>query len=543
MKKYATLLLFAILMAANGIAQTIIPNDTFDLGHRASAVVMSDDGSKALTFYIDSITPKKYKPKAALYDLTRKTYLWTKECSKEAWLNGLAANARQTGATASMCKSKVTKFGSFIMDKGKCEMVADDGKSIWQIKIVPVCMDEKHDLVLGYSNVASGKLRAYKLSDGQPLWQQDVKHQRSWGWDEVAKASDSLMIIPADQLYFLNPISGNLWAYKVQNGFQRTGNMLLKALAAGMAGGVMGAAAGVYVYPIYNPGMFSTDVVTKTCSNIYKQGGNYYFSDRDRLSCLDANGNAVWTHDFPSRIMGNAQITGDGNRITVVNYAFGLAGGTQMKVCGKPFVASFDAATGKMLYSKALSDDKDMVTGAYVGKDDAFIMFPDRIVFQQLCDSTIQTQKWNTTAYGALTSLVNDTIYTFRLNDQTLTPLYSDSTHCVVFTDKGEMKVVDNKLNITDDYQLSNVFIKLCGAKGMALVTNDDKDGLGQYILIKDNGEPIGDFKNHVCSTSLRGDCIYIHSENKIYKITLTDIKNEKSIVDSIDGTGNYALR
>lgn len=527
MKKIAEVMCLLLILATNIHAQKIIPNDTFDLGHRCYAFSLSYDGEKALVFFNDSVSTNKQKSKVGLYDLGKHSFLWTDDCPNKERITPVSASGYQLMRHHPANESQVTSYGSLLVEKGHCRMISNTGNKLWDIKLMPVLIDNRHNVLLGYSSGSSNKLHAYRLSDGQQQWEQKIVHDKCWGWDEVYLANDSLVIIPANELYFLNPINGNLKIYDSRNGFQRTGNMFLKAFAVGMVGGVLGAVIGsvpYYTYKDVSP-LFSDDVVTKTCSNIFCMNGKYYFSDRDKLSCIDDEGNALWSHEFPSKTMGRATVTGDGRRVTVINYAFGLVGGYQSRPCGKPFVASFDAETGKQLYCSSLSDDKENVCGAFVDKDYAYMIFPDRLAYQQLDDSTINIKNWNTDAYGNLSAIPDDTIYTYRLNDLDLTPLYCDSTHFIVITDTDKMKVVDTSLKITDDYQADNVYFKIGEADSLALVTNDDGDGLGQYLIIKDNGQLVGRFNKKVTSFAMHGDNAYILSDNEILKIDFKHIQ------------------
>lgn len=542
MKKSLVMLCLLVAATVNMMAQTIVPNDTFDLGHKAYDFSLSDDGNKVLIFYTDSLSPKKQKGMAGLYDLATRKLLWTRECGLKARYTSISGQGYQALERRASNESRITPYGSLIVDGGKCTMVGDDGTEIWKAKLMPVLLNPQKNVLLGYSNGTSQQLRAYRLSDGQQLWQQKVSHSTNWGWNNFVEPDDSTVVVAADDVNFINALNGNLAAYKSRNGFQRTGSMLLKAFAVGLAGGMMGAMTGVAVIPTGNSPLFSMDVYTNTCSNIFSMGGKYYVSDRNRLSCLDHNGNAVWTHEFPSKTMGNASITGDGNRITIVNYAFGLAGGVQMKPCGRPFVASFDATTGDMLYCNYLSDDKEMVESAAVGKDYAFIAFPDRIAYQQLADSTAHVEKWNTTAYGNLTGLIADTIYTYRLNDIVLTPLHTDSTHCVVTTDKDEMKVVNRDLKITDDFLAYNVFQKLGEACGMVFLAKENVDEPSQYLIAKANGEPVGNIGCALNAGEFVGNNLYLLSGNKILKINFTQMRHEETSADGGTDAGAAAM-
>ncbi len=264
MKK--TVALCLLLMAATRmIAQTIVPNDTFDLGNKAYDFSLSADGNKALIFYTDSVSPKKRKGMVGLYDLATRKLLWTRECGQKERYTSISGQGYQALKRHASYESRITPYGSLIVDDSKCTMVGDDGVEKWSVKLMPVLLNPQKDVLLGYSNGASQQLRAYSLSDGQQLWQQKVSHSTNWGWNHIVEADDSTVVVAADDVNFINALNGSLAAYKSRNGFQRTGSMLLKALAVGMAGGVMGAMTGVAVIPTGNSPLFSMDVYTNTC--------------------------------------------------------------------------------------------------------------------------------------------------------------------------------------------------------------------------------------------------------------------------------------
>lgn len=508
-------------MTLHAVAQKIVPNETIELGKNAYAFQMSNDMGKALLFYTDSVSSQKSNLMVGLYDLNNKTFNWTQKCARKIpYWRLIQGNRVSTG-------SKLTKYGSLIADNGHCKLISNDGNILWDIKLELAYANGEQDILLGYSNISSSKLIAYRISDGKKLWEHKVSHSKCWGWNNMLRANDSLLIVPADNLYFINTMSGEVKTYDTQNAFQRTGNMLMKAIAAGAALGAVGAMMGTTIYPIYYPQVYSEDVVTETCSNVYPMNGNYYFTDRDRLSCLNAGGDTIWTHEFPSRIMGKAVITGNGKRITVVNYAYGLKAGYEKFPCGKPFIASYNANNGDQQYINYLSDGKEMAVDGYVDENNAFIIFPDRIIHKNLNNKKAVGAEWNTKAYGDLVSIPTDSVFTYRLNDETLTPLHCDSTHCIVITDKNNLKVVDSSLKITDDYQAGNMYHELFGNDSLLLVTNEDGDGNGKYFIIKDNGEPVGSLDFKIQDAQLSGNDIFVLSDKHILKIDLGNIRTE----------------
>lgn len=541
MKHLFALVLGLLASSVNLLAQSIVsPNDSLVFSHPIVSMTVSDDGNQALVFSIDSISPTKVKGEMAFYDLKSKTRLYHQACNPFGRARLISADRFQALNNQTSDQSRITRYGALLVDKGKTTLISTNGQKVWQNKLIPAWVDEKNDMVLGYPNPTSNKLMGYRLSDGQQLWKQKVSHKYNLGWNQVTRDGDSLIIVAADDVYFIHVNDGRVDTYKSKNGIERTGSMLLKSIVlgaavgavGGMIAGSIGAATGhTYTpqYPYYYTGgtLFPEDIYTNTCSNVFKLNHNYYVTDRNHLSCLDANGQALWTHEFPRKTMGFARVTGKDNRITVVNYAFGLSAGINIKPCGKPFVASFDATTGEQLYLIPLSEEKDYIADGYVSPDTAVLLLGDRIVMQHLADSTHREKPWNTDAYGYLEMLPTDTLYTYRLNDENLTPLHSGSQHWVVSTDKGKIKVVNDELNITDDYLMANTFLKIGRFSNIDLVTNDDGSGEGDYWLVRPDGKPLGKMRTGSKSVALRGPRLYATTGAKLYLYDLTALQKQ----------------
>lgn len=419
-------------------------------------------------------------------------------------------------------KTQLTKHGILIPNGNKYTMKSLDGqRTIWEEKLYPVVKYDSLDIIIGYKSVASDKLKGIRMSTGEKLWETKIAHNMNWGWDNKLLVSDSLLIVVANDIYLLNPQTGTLRTIKARTGYEEVGKSLFMGLAMGIAGGLVGAMVGTMPY-YYTP-FIGNNIMANTCSKVYAEGGYYYASDRNKLRCFDAEGNTKWSYEFPSRTVGHANITANGDTLFMVNYAFGLEGGNMMKKCGRPFIASFNKNDGKLLFLNYLSTKKDMVEGAYIGSKSAFLMFDDGLAYQHMQDSVVNIQPWNVEAEGRLTWLPSDTVYAFRKNDALLTPLYSSDNHCVVATSKGKMLVVDSQLKITDDYEAANHYDKVLSWGNLRVVRailNPD-EGIDDFWLIDKEGAPKAHFTVPISSLKVVGHTLYILSENKVLQVDL----------------------
>src|SRR3712207_8098904 len=124
---------------------------------------------------------------------------------------------------------------------GKLCLLGDSGHVKWEEKFYPLYVDERHDVVIVYRSIMTGKLRGLRLSTSEELWTTSVLHQKNWGWDDFKLVSDSMLMVAADNIYFVNINNGHTIKYDASMGHVDTGAVLgqvLGGIAMGMTFGV-----------------------------------------------------------------------------------------------------------------------------------------------------------------------------------------------------------------------------------------------------------------------------------------------------------------
>lgn len=474
---------------------------------RGCRMEVSADGSLLLTKDVGSVGRKANdKPKswtARLFDVNGKRCLWTREFrSDEA--------------------ASLTQYG-ILVRKGftTLRMIGLDGATEkWKIKMsTPVYRNDSLDVLLGYRSATSGKLMGVSLSTGVTLWQdRKLPYRDNWGWRDWRMVGDTTLAVVADEVNLLNPRTGSLHVVEAKTAYTQTGKMLLKGLVIGAVGGLVGGATGSVPYYVYFPGSYENKM-THTCSGVVSHRGHYYVTDRNRLYCLTQAGDTVYTRQFPSRTMGTARILGSGDTVTVVNIATGLEEGRVVKACGRPFIASLDAGTGRLLSMHWLAGDKSALTGMAAFGKGVFMATDSLLAYRSLGDTAVVSKPWNVAAYGSITALPEGTLYAFRKLDDTLTPLHGDDDHCIVVTDKGKMLVVDGNLNITDDYLSDNYYTPIVYYGDIAVVGNGTEYKPEDCWIIHRDGTPIAHLAARVSGLALHGGRIFVSSGARVWVI------------------------
>ena len=367
---------------------------------------------------------------------------------------------------------------------GKLRLLGDSGHVKWEEKFYPLYVDERHDVVIGYRSIMTGKLRGLRLSTGEELWTTSVLHQKNWGWDDFKLVSDSMLMVAADNIYFVNITNGHTIKYDAATGHVDTGAVLgqvLGGIAMGMAFGVFTA----NYYGAYVP-YVGGNMISRTCSNIVQGDNRYYISDRDRIACFDATGQCLWATSFPDGEGALANLYLQGDTLYLKNYGVGLRGGINYKKTGQPFFATYDAKDGHALSFNALPALKKAL-----GKMPAQIL--------------------------------TDSLFTFQDMDSRLTPLCSDKDQSVMVTAKGRFLVVDRELKTVNSYSAGNYY-RIYQRHGDYMLTGVNENGVHDFWIVNKQGEPRLHITRPVQCADLQGSMLYLLSENHLLMVDMSKL-------------------
>lgn len=371
--------------------------------------------------------------------------------------NGLLLSIYSLLDNKSLITQKLSYWGAFtyltntsflyrIGTLTRCYSLSNPEKPVWEERVSPVLVNDSLDLILGYKTPESAKLRGLELSTGKVMWEKSVPCNKNCGWNESVMLSDSLIVVANNNLDFLNFQTGDLKYIRARNGYTDKGAIIAAALGGIALGVFTGAVTGFCTTYVPNVG---PNVIAHTCSNILFHNNRLYFSDKLSMKCLDTNGNKIWNHAFKSDLAACAHLQMLGDKLCMINYGYGLKGGSVHQVCGKTFISNFDISTGEIVETKIL--DKEI--------------------------------------YGTLTGAVKDTLYVFTNPVGKLTPIYPNSERIVVQTDMNKLLMLDRDLKVIDEYPFKNSYDVLASSGNLRLVGSPTENS--KLWLIYADGTPI----------------------------------------------------
>lgn len=342
----------------NLVGDSKISGDFIDLSGNTMLVDQYHDGSMLLLY-------QKQKAEAMLYTSIDQELRWKKD-NMGGIFQMTSRGLLNSNNTDRPVNGNVGFFTSL-----------DDlsGNHVWTRNILPVYVDDSADVVLGYHarwNSFNGDVEfnsdnvlcAYRLSDGQKLWQDTITHYTRWGWNNVMYMPESgNYLVWTDKLMIINP----------QTGVEKS--MVVNTGRYGVPIGVSkrdrrtdhGSNADYAFTPYVDRGYW-----TGIKSNVIFKDGMIYLADEESLYCLSDNLDVIWFSQLPKDKTSAMHISIDEDRITLLSSGLAYLEGCSYPV-GKSFVAEFNLENGKEIFYNNINID-GKIKDAYLGNGKAFFL-------------------------------------------------------------------------------------------------------------------------------------------------------------------------
>lgn len=390
------------------------------------------------------------------------------------------------------------------------------GKEVWKTDIYPVSIDDSLGVIVGYSSPSSTKLRAITLDKGLPMWNTKLTH--NYGWNNIYALPGNKRLIVADELHRINLLTGENLTYDIKPGVSDTKGMLLQGLAM-MAGAVAGsfASGGAYTYM---PVMVGGNVITGMVSNIVQKDSLFYLADHESIQCVDSLLQPVWKHEIADKMASHSQLILKGDSIYMLNFGYGRRNGNIKTKKGRPFIAAYNCKTGDEIFLNQLSLKKDMIEDVILTGNSFYMLFDNRITYQNLNDSTISTRQWDENKYGQLSQLLPDTLYVFDPEKKDFSPICFDGIRCPVYSgEREQVYVIDKDININATYPLSLIYLPILRLKDYYCIAKDN-----DYWFVHKLGMPVAHFQMDLRKKiAFDNKLIMLNTKNELFYLDLDE--------------------
>ena len=349
-----------------------------------------------------------------------------------------------------------SNYGILTYGNGSIKMLSlDNGEVYWEASGYPVKLDDKAEIVLAYGSQGGNKVHAYGMQYGDEKWTTKVPHNNSWGWNDALMTDSTHFIVVGDDVNRIDLVTGQRQSYNAKTGVTDVGAALLSGLVALGGAVAAGAISGTY----FMPGYIGQNVITGLHSNICLTDTVLYFSDRDHVVCLDSTLNERWSYELPSKTAARSILLNNDSTLYMMSLGYGYRSSGVPKKMGRPFIAAFDMNTGQNRFLNLLSVKKDMILDAFVTPQCAYMMFDDGLAYKpNLNDSTVEITPWNVQQYGRLYNLVKYDLYTSHQMNSMFMPISFDGANCPVMTERGDVHVVNEHLDIRTTYPAATIY-------------------------------------------------------------------------------------
>ncbi|MBA3827854.1 MAG: PQQ-binding-like beta-propeller repeat protein [Taibaiella sp.] len=230
-------------------------------------------------------------------------------------------------------------------------------------------------------------------------------------WADVKQLTDSTIIFTSEGLRALNLYSGEGWHYKAKIIEFDYADALLKSLlhpSFGLSVGFMGAS--IYI-PIYENQHAVSEIITGFESDIVKDSNSrrIFFASHDKISCLGYEGNVVWETLYGGKHIFKPDVELVNNKVLLVN-----SGADEKKRNVTPFIALYDAATGKQEYMNEFNAHS-VITGHVLSHDTMIVTTKSKVLKYLLADGEMIVEKplseLDTVACNAITKTTTDKMW------------------------------------------------------------------------------------------------------------------------------------
>lgn len=287
-------------------------------------------------------------------------------------------------------------------------------------------------------------MQGIDLENGRQVWHRYVPGM--YGWQDLQMLDDETALIKSSGLHLVRVTDGEGWsvdrvshAEKVDMG--RVGLAVLTGVALGAASGALSGGA-YYGYAMPYGGSSYMNLFLDICSNPVFSKDTVFFAAKNKISCLSMDGKTVWSTDLNEKQTSKSHLFREGNVLYMINTGYAMKYGRPARF-GTPFIAAFDAATGRQLFMKVWAERKNYFADYMIQGRDLFLLYRDKLEIHEFSPEGL-TQKniVDMPADNEMRSFVSDEL--FAKKDSACLQLSLDRDHYYIHSEAGDILKFNN---------------------------------------------------------------------------------------------------
>lgn len=274
-----------------------------------------------------------------------------------------------------------------VLQSGKSTLLLDEKGSIcWEMKkFRPVYADVRNGVVLGYPKKKSNELMGVSLTKGQNLWTSILSHKG--GWSEVMPLEDGRLLISADMICALDPLTGKMLTKNAENYHSSSRQVLINAGVQVVIGGIIAGALGGTIVVCCIPA--ESYYLYHLNSNFYVDDGYIYYADRNLIRCMNDKLRVIWEKELPKKAsMSRIYIQED--TLFFENTGWGEIFKGNFYGDTRPYIMRYDRRDGTELSERETLKDEENFVYCYLKEPDKPYFTPRRLTVEEM-----QKQKKN----------------------------------------------------------------------------------------------------------------------------------------------------
>ena len=374
-------------------------------------------------------------------------------------------------------------------------------------------VDPKRGMGFGYKTnfgvADASKVEGVDMKTGETRWKRKITHV--FGWNNVLPLNDSVVLVTSDGLHSVNLQDGSGWDYSTATGR----NDYSTTIAANLVGIGFGLLTGNFV------STSGHDHLTDLVSNVLADKSNIYFASKDKVTCLNHDGNVKWENNSAKKFRSSALVFIKDSVLYVLNKGVAFLNGRRINY-GKPFLEAIDTSTGKDIFNVSLKDQNFDFVDYSVLKNNILILSENNIgCYSSVDGKRLGYKIFDTDKYGDFTGFVSSQIFV-KQESGYVRLVDSESSKVYLTTTKNQTMVLNADLEMTNQYKFDDFYI--------CYFSNDKFDFLArgdETIVLDKSQKEIAYFKAS-SNAFVVGNKLFEVLEDSLIEVDLTDLLSVK---------------